>query len=280
MTGMAGPGGAGDRAALAEHISALAVEAAAEILDVAARDIAVSSKSDETPVTEADRRAEEVILAGLGAHYPDIPVVAEEAVSAGHCCDISQGTFFLVDPLDGTKEFINRRTDYTVNIALIEQGRPVAGVVCAPARRAIWRGSGGETGAIAEKASLDEALELGAWQSITCRPPAKPPVIVATRSHMTPETASFLGRFPESACVSVGSSLKFCLLAEGSADIYPRFGPTMEWDTAAGDAVLRAAGGTTRTLDGAPLRYGGQNVGKPFLNPYFIATSHEQFVIA
>lgn len=275
MVGRAGPGGAGDRAALTERLSILAVEAAAEILGVAARGIAVSSKSDETPVTEADRRAEEVILAGLGAHYPDIPVVAEEAVAAGHCCDISQGTFFLVDPLDGTKEFINRRTDYTVNIALIEQGRPVAGVVCAPARRVIWRGASSQAGAIAERAGLDEALKLGAWRPIACRRPAEPPVIVATRSHMTPETASFLGRFPESACVSVGSSLKFCLLAEGSADIYPRFGPTMEWDTAAGDAVLRAAGGMTRTVDGAPLTYGRQSAEKPFLNPHFIATREE-----
>ena len=279
MAGSALTGEAVDLAALVGLFSGLAVRAAVEIAEVASEGIAVSSKPDQSPVTDADRRAEEVILAGLEEHFGAVPVVAEEEVAAGRLPDISGGRFFLVDPLDGTKEFVSRRTDYTVNIALVDDGVPVAGVVCAPARRAIWRGYCSEAGAIAQKAELDETLEPGAWRPIGCRSSAGPPVIVASRSHLTEETAAFITRFPESECVSIGSSLKFCLLAEGQADVYPRFGPTMEWDTAAGDAVLRAAGGTTRTLDGAPLTYGRRNAERPFLNPHFIATSHEQFVI-
>ncbi len=259
---------------LADVICQLAVRAAAEIQQVAATSFAVEEKLDASPVTEADQRAEAVILAGLHAHYPSIPVVAEEEVAAGRVPDVSGGLFFLVDPLDGTKEFVNRRPDYTVNIALIKDAAPVAGVVCAPARSAIWRGHGD----CAQKAALNDQLEIGAWQAIGCRASAEPPVIVASRSHVTPETTAFLDRYPHSECVSIGSSLKFCLVAEGAADIYPRFGPTMEWDTAAGDAVLRAAGGMTRTMDGAPLTYGRQDHDKAFLNPFFMATPRDSIV--
>ena len=267
-----------DLSALVAVISDIAIRAAAEIQQVAARPFEVSEKSDTSPVTEADERAEAIILAGLKAYYPDIPVVAEEEVAAGRIPDVSAGRFFLVDPLDGTKEFVKRRTDYTVNIALVENGAPVAGVVCAPARLAIWRGySDGDTHS-AESSALSETLEVGAWRPMACRDCAEPPVIVASRSHVTPETTAFLDRYPQSECVSVGSSLKFCLVAQGEADIYPRFGPTMEWDTAAGDAVLRAAGGMTRTLDGEPLAYGRRGSEKPFLNPFFIAALRANIV--
>ena len=267
-----------DLPALVGVLSELALRAAAEIQQVAARPFDVSEKPDTSPVTEADERAEAIILAGLKAHYPDIPVVAEEEVAAGRIPDVSAGLFFLVDPLDGTKEFVKRRTDYTVNIALVENGVPVAGVVCAPARLAIWRGySDGDTHR-AETAGLSGTLEAGPWRPMACRDCAEPPVIVASRSHVTPETTAFLDRYPQSECVSVGSSLKFCLVAQGDADIYPRFGPTMEWDTAAGDAVLRAAGGMTRTLDGQPLAYGRHGGDKPFLNPFFIAALRANIV--
>lgn len=267
-----------DLSALVERLAGLAVEAAAEIQQVASRPLEVSEKSDTSPVTEADQRAEAVILAGLKAHFPEIPVVAEEEAAAGRVPDVSAGRFFLVDPLDGTKEFIKRRSDYTVNIALIEDGVPIAGVVCAPARGTMWRGYSSQQASFAEKAGLSDTLEIGDWQPMGCRAPAEPPVIVASRSHVTPETTAFLDRFPGSECVSVGSSLKFCLVAEGGADIYPRFGPTMEWDTGAGDAVLRAAGGMTRTLDGAPLTYGRQDGEKPFLNPFFVAAPRDTLV--
>lgn len=267
-----------DLPALMDVLSGIAVQAAAEIQQVAAKPFEVTEKSDTSPVTEADQRAEAVILAGLKAHCPAIPVVAEEEAAAGRVPDVSAGRFFLVDPLDGTKEFINRRADYTVNIALIENGVPVAGVVCAPARGMIWRGYNDGSIACAEKAALSDALEIGEWRPMGCRAPVAPPTIVASRSHVTPETTAFLDRFPGSECVSIGSSLKFCLVAQGEADIYPRFGPTMEWDTAAGDAVLRAAGGMTRTLDGKPLAYGRQGGEKPFLNPFFVAAPRDTVI--
>ena len=229
----------------------------------------VQYKPDSSPVTEADEKAEQLILAALAQHFPAIPVVAEEAVAAGHVPDISGGLFFLVDPLDGTKEFIAGRNEFTVNIALIRKGIPIAGIVLAPAL---------STGFVAtenraERFVVSDGAISSERQVIGCRGHGKAITAVASRSHDTPETARFLDDHGIDACTAIGSSLKFCLVAEGLADVYPRFSRTMEWDTAAGDAVLRAAGGETRTLDGKPLLYGKRNQAHDadFANPNFIA---------
>lgn len=239
------------------------------ILEVYARGCAVETKPDATPVTEADIRAEETILALLARHLPDIPVVAEEEVAAGRVPDVSGGRFLLIDPLDGTREFISRNGEFTVNIALIENGVPVAGVVHAPVLGLTYLGGAGG----AEKLTLDEALRPVNRQAIAVRAVATPPVALASRSHQDPETAACLQQLGVRECRNIGSSLKFGLLAEGLADVYPRFGRTMEWDTAAGDAVLRAAGGVTLQIDATPLTYGKRQ--RPdmadFANPAFMA---------
>ncbi len=226
-------------------------------------------KPDSSPVTLADERAEAQILAGLEHLCPGIPVVAEEAAAAGKAGTTGLSRFILVDPLDGTREFIGRRPEFTVNIALIEDGVPVAGVVYAPALGRAYVGS--PEGA--ERLMVSETFSVTGRERITVRPPREKPVAVISRSHITPETMAWLAEEAIDHSVAIGSSLKFCLLAEGSADIYPRFGRTMEWDTAAGDAVLRAAGGTTETLDGLDLTYGKvhRSGTVDFANPDFIA---------
>ena len=250
-------------------LEAAALAAGEAIMDIYRAGVRVDVKADLSPVTEADRRAEAVILAALAAHYPDIPVIAEESVSAGTVPDISGGTFFLVDPLDGTREFIAARDEFTVNIALVSGGVPRAGIVYAPARNVGYIAGGGR----AERFETDGTATVTARRSIACRPCPRQVVAVGSRSHDTPETARFLAEHGIEDTCPIGSSLKFCLVAEGTADLYPRFGRTMEWDTAAGDAVLRAAGGETRTLDGHPLAYGkrGQAQDADFANPHFIA---------
>ena len=247
----------------------VAISAGKAILEVYHAGPNVTLKQDASPVTEADERAEAIILEGLARAFPDIPVVAEESVAAGRIPDIQGGRFFLVDPLDGTKEFINKRDDFTVNIALIENGAPVAGIVYAPARGAAWAGQGGKV----EKLLVDENFTVSSRRPIGCRTPAAELTAVASRSHNSPETEAFLAEKGIKSTKSVGSSLKFCLVAEGDADVYPRFGRTMEWDTAAGDAVLRAAGGMTLDLDGNPFRYGKtrQAGDTDFANGHFIA---------
>ncbi len=258
-------------AAMLEFLTSLAVDAGREILDVRAHGIETDWKTDQSPVTEADRRAEAVILKGLRTRYPDIPVVAEEEISAGRSPEALDGRFILVDPMDGTREFINGRPDFTVNIALIENGEPVAGVVFVPARGELFAGAG--TSAWTQQVTANG--ECGKREPIVCRKSPHPPVIVASKSHATAETDAFIERFAGAETVSIGSSLKFCLIAAGRADLYPRFGRTMEWDTAAGDAILRAAGGATVTLDGKPLIYGkrGRAHEADFANPFFISAS-------
>jgi 3'(2'),5'-bisphosphate nucleotidase len=244
----------------------LALRAGRAILDVYATEFAVERKADASPVTEADRRAEAAILAGLRQMAPGIPVIAEEEVAAGRIPAVD-GLFFLVDPLDGTKEFLARNGEFTVNIALVKDGIPVAGVVHAPALGTIY--GGGPGGAV--KAAVTGQTP-GAWQPIKVRSAPAAIVAIGSRSHGSAATAAWLTRFPGAAFVSAGSSLKFCLIAEGAADVYPRFGRTMEWDTAAGDAVLRAAGGMVATLDGRPLAYGKRlQADAPYANPHFVA---------
>jgi 3'(2'), 5'-bisphosphate nucleotidase len=246
-----------------------ALAAGRVILDIYAHGCTVDIKPDASPVTEADIRAEEVILAILREQLPDIPVVAEEQVAAGIVPDISGGRFLLIDPLDGTREFISRNGEFTVNIALIENGVPVAGVVYAPALDVTYLGD--DKGAW--RLTVDQSQTVLARQPIRVRPVAAPPVAVSSRSHQDVETDAYLQQIQSTDSRCIGSSLKFGLLAEGLADVYPRFSRTMEWDTAAGDAVLRAAGGATVTTDGAPLTYGKRR--RPdiadFANPAFIS---------
>jgi 3'(2'), 5'-bisphosphate nucleotidase len=244
---------------LLPKVLAIADRAGALILEHYAGETAVATKADRSPVTAADEAAEALILAGLAELTPDIPVVAEEAVARGEIPAVGGGLFWLVDPLDGTREFLSRNGEFTVNIGLVDAGRPLMGVVTAPAKGCAWWGAMGQ-GACRREADAVEEIRARA------RPPAGA-VAVASRSHRDAETDAWLAAQGITDTVSAGSSLKFCLVAEGKADVYPRFGTTMEWDTAAGHAVLRAAGGRVRTVAGEPFTYG-----KPdFRNPGFIA---------
>jgi 3'(2'), 5'-bisphosphate nucleotidase len=225
-------------------------------------------KSDQSPVTDADEEAEKLILARLKDTAPDVAVVAEEEMAAGRLPKIGDH-FFLVDPLDGTKEFINQNGEFTVNIAEIENGIAVRGVVYAPAKNRLFLGEIGG-GAYEVDTQVTRAPDLGAARAIHVRPaPRDGLTAVASRSHRDKKTDEYLAHYPVKDFITAGSSLKFCLVAAGEADIYPRHGTTMEWDTAAGHAVLSAAGGTVTRLDGSPLRYG--RVVDGFTNPHFVA---------
>ena len=215
-------------------------------------------KSDRSPVTDADEEAERLILAELAKAFPGVPVVAEEEAAAGRISEVGS-RFFLVDPVDGTKEFLKRGGEFTVNIGEIADGEPVSGVVLAPAIGRLFLG-----------AAQEGAFELsnGSLQPIAARTPAPDGLVaVSSRSHPDAKTDELLKTLPIKGQTNAGSSLKFCLVAAGEADIYPRAGTTMEWDTAAGHAVLKAAGGKVTNWDGSPFRYGKQD----FRNGPFIA---------
>lgn len=244
----------------------LALAAGEKILDIAAEGFAVEHKADSSPVTRADRAAEDIILDGLARDVAAIPVIAEERMASEGAPENPGPEFFLVDALDGTREFVAGRPDYTVNIALVRAGAPVLGVVYAPERAMLWQG--GPDGASA--ARIDASGRAFDRRTIVTSAAQSPPRIVASVSHRTPATDAFIAGHAGAPVLAIGSSLKFCLVAAGEADLYPRFGRTMEWDIAAGDAVLRAAGGMTRTLDGAPLAYGKW---PEFANPDFIAAA-------
>ncbi|ESQ88920.1 3'-5'-bisphosphate nucleotidase [Asticcacaulis sp. AC460] len=250
------------------NLNPIMLAAGAEILRIYATDFAVVSKSDASPVTAADEAAEAVILKGLSELAPEIPVVAEEEAAAGRIPQIAN-RFFLVDPLDGTKEFISKNGEFTVNIALVENGIPVAGAVYAPALNKIYWGATGEGAFMAD---VTDGV-IGDAHPIRVRPVAGALTAIGSRSHGGAETEAYLTQFNVAEFKPAGSSLKFCLIAAGEADIYPRMGRTMEWDTAAGDAVLRAAGGRVETLDGRPLAYGKRNQAgdSDFANPHFVA---------
>lgn len=257
-----------DAAARAKLLDALVVaarEAGAAIWRIFQEEFEVLVKADASPVTVADQAAEAVILAALARLAPEIPVVAEEEVAAGRIPAVG-ARFFLVDPLDGTKEFIKRGTDFTVNIALVEDGQPTLGVVYAPARSTMYAGDVPSRTAWTSDVAPDQGAE-SVRRPIAVRVPASPPVAVASKSHDTPETEAYLRACGVTERTSIGSSLKFCLVAAGEADLYARPAPTCEWDTAAGHAVLSAAGGRVFGLDGSPFRYA-----KPkFFNPGFVA---------
>jgi len=249
-----------DYVRLLDDLAAGAREAGEAILEVVRRGFEVESKQDASPVTEADRAAEMIILGVLARAAPGVPVIAEEEVAAGRI-PAHDETYFLVDPLDGTKEFIRGGDDYTVNIGLIESGTPKLGVVFAPATGRLHGGS------IGHGAWIDEGKGR---RRISSRTRSDVTTAVASKSHLNQATIDYLqAAVGNCSYVSIGSSLKFCIVAEGKADIYPRAAPTSEWDTAAGHAVLLAAGGLVDGPDGEALRYGK----RAFLNRAFVATS-------
>jgi len=227
--------------------------------------LSVRSKADGSPVTDADEAVEAVILDGLAKLLPELPVVAEERVASQAPPPLG-GTFVLVDPLDGTKEFIAGRDEYTVNLGIVSNSAPVAGIIAAPAQRRLWRGV---VGFGAERLALAGG-DFGAVENIHTRAwPSAGAVALVSRSHRDPATQPLLSRLPVAATESCGSSLKFCRVAEGSADVYPRFGSTSEWDIAAGHALVVAAGGAVAAPDGRPLAYGRSETN--FRVPGFIA---------
>lgn len=252
-----------DPASLLEPVLRMTEQAGATIMDVVRAGFDVQQKGDSSPVTIADQRAEAILVAALKECAPNIPIVAEEQASAGDIPDVGDDPFFLVDPLDGTKEFIRGGKSFTVNVALILNKEPVFGVVYAPATDRLFYGHGPNTAHV-----IDGFQAGGKAKAMTVRK-ADPQhlTIVASHSHRNPETEAYLAHYPDAETVSIGSSLKFCLVAAGEADLYPRLGPTMEWDTAAGHAVLMAAGGRVTTPSGDPFLYT-----KPdFRNGFFMA---------
>lgn len=255
---------------LLDALATLVVEAGRAILDVyEGPEIASRTKDDRSPVTDADDRAEAILVLGLAKLLPGVTVIAEEGCSRDGAPDFAPATFLLVDPLDGTREFLARNGEFTVNIGLIENGRPTLGCVHAPALGATWVGAVG-SGARLGRAAVRDIPTPAQYRPIAVRPaPAGGPCAVASRSHSDAATEAFLTEIGAAERRSAGSSLKFCLVAEGEADVYPRFGPTMEWDTAAGHAVLAAAGGTVTNPDGSDFLYGKSATG--FKNGPFVA---------
>jgi 3'(2'), 5'-bisphosphate nucleotidase len=258
-------------------LNQLAIRAGEEILKIYSQPLAVENKADGSPVTKADAAAEKIILAGLAELFPDVPVVAEEAVEAGSLPEAGD-RYFLVDPLDGTKEFLKKNGEFTVNIALIDNGAPIFGVVAAPALDEIFWGSCPVDGSGAR--AFRGAIENGTVtdvQPISVRDvPDNGLSVLASRSHLSEETADLINRLSVAEQLSVGSSLKLCWVAAGRADLYPRLAPTMQWDIAAGDAVVRAAGGSVVFADsGKDFVYRlPENAKKDDLrNPHFIAVS-------
>lgn len=243
-----------------KQVSGIATRAGAEIMKVYETDFAVETKDDQSPVTKADKVAEAVILRSIREGLTDrFPIVSEEAASEGHIPDVKNTAFWLIDPLDGTKEFINKNGEFTVNIALIENGKPVLGVVYVPTTETMYSASAAGT-FVKRKEEAEKQIQCNVLGS-------DPITAVVSRSHRSPEVDDYLKDFNIGKEMSAGSSLKFCLIAEGMADLYPRFGRTMEWDTAAGHAVLRFAGGSVKTVDGDELTYGKSD----HENPHFIA---------
>jgi 3'(2'), 5'-bisphosphate nucleotidase len=253
-----------NRQELLEAALEIATEAGAAIMQVYGREFAVELKDDRSPLTEADRAAHRIIVAGLGRLSPRLPVLSEE--SAAHELEDRRqwDPFWLVDPLDGTKEFIKRTGEFTVNIALVEGHKPVLGVVVAPAIGTAYAGAAG-LGAFKLSGGQRRPIEVQ-------RPAAEPLRVVGSRSHANPDLEAFLAEIGPHELKPMGSSLKICLVAEGDADLYPRLGPTSEWDTGAAEAVLIAAGGSMMDLTGKPLAY---NTRESVLNPHFLAVGDD-----
>lgn len=254
-----------DRTSLA--LAGIAWRAGRAIMEVYGGDFVARMKADDTPVTLADQRAEAVILSALAVLLPGVPLISEESFDAAQAAPAPGSPFVLVDPLDGTREFIKRNGEFTVNIALVEAGRPLAGCVYAPAVGEMYF-SGTSAHALAQDPGA--AFDPSAARPIAARTaPATGAIALVSRSHRDPDTERFLAGIDGVRTESIGSSLKFCRIAAGQADLYPRFGPTMEWDVAAGHAVLQAAGGRLTTPDGAEFSYG--NFARGLRNGPFIA---------
>lgn len=238
----------------------IAREAGAAIMEIYAGDFQVETKSDKSPLTRADRDSHEIIVQRLHEHFPEIHVLSEEGRDIDFAERSQWKRFWLVDPLDGTKEFIKKNGEFTVNIALIEDGRVVFGVVYVPAQQTLYWGG------VDQPAMMQVVQEAPQEIRVRSVVPQQGLTVVMSRSHPSPELEGFLTGLMVADAVSVGSSLKFCVVAEGKADLYPRLGPTMEWDTAAGHAVVEAAGGEVCTLQGEVMRYNKPDL----LNPFFV----------
>ena len=258
---------------ICEIFRSLALASGDVIMDVYnSSKLEVLLKSDDSPVTLADKKADEVISNGLKKNFPEIPVITEENVKSH---DLNASVFFIVDPLDGTKEFIKSRRDFTVNIALVAHGEPIRGIVYAPARQRLFYTD--ENGEAVEEMADFSVSKMGLIKKIkTAFSDNTALKVVASKSHRDKKTDEYISKYNYKELVSAGSSLKFCLIAAGEADLYPRFGPTMEWDTAAGHAVLSAAGGIVLQIENKqPLKYGKPN----YKNPFFIASSENVILI-
>ncbi len=243
----------------------VADEASEKVLHIYQSDFKVSYKDDESPITAADVASHEIIVKGLRNISPDIPILSEEGAQAPWEERKHWRRFWLIDPIDGTRDFTQRTGEFTVNIAMIEDGVPVMGVVTAPALKEAFWGIKGE--------GAHKRDRTGQVHRIRVAEPKATRRVVASKNHMNDETRNFIRALGPHRTVQAGSSLKFCRIAEGHADLYPRMGPTSEWDTGAAHAVLLAAGGNVYTLDGEPLQYGKEDV----LNPYFIAVGNWYF---
>lgn len=239
---------------LARLFAALVVDAGRIAMEALARpEIATRLKTDSSPVSEADERIEDYLTEALGRALPGVPVIAEEAASRGESAPHGDA-FLLIDPVDGTREFIARSAEFSVNLALVHRGAPKAGAIFAPALDEVWFAGGQAFGARARPGDPLPAAQD--WRRLATRKRPAALTALVSKSHLVAETVDFLATLPIGDRVPMGSSIKFCRIAEGAADIYPRFGRTMEWDTAAGDAILRAAGGAVLEPSGAPLAYG------------------------
>ncbi len=248
-----------DYSTFLEPTQEIAIEAGRKILDIYDQDFDVSDKEDGSPLTEADEKSHAVILRLLTELTPDIPVLSEESEYVDYNKRKSWHQFWLVDPLDGTKEFVKRNGEFTVNIALIDGRRPVLGVVYVPVTGLCYSACHGQGAFRKEGPCASEEIRVRQYDG-------GKPVVVASRSHASDELQAYLDKIGDCDFVSMGSSLKFCLVAQGSADIYPRLGPTSEWDTAAAQCVVELAGGHVTDLEGNPLSYNKSNI----LNPHFL----------
>ena len=251
-----------DLATLAESLMPIVERAAVAIMRIYDGAFAVQNKDDNSPLTLADLESQRVIVDGLKGITPDIPILSEESAAAPWAERRTWRELWVVDPLDGTREFVKRNGEFTINIALVVEHEPVLGLVSAPAQKLTYWGIAG-VGAFTRPRD-------GEARRIHTAPPQKPLRVVGSRSHASSQTAAYLARLGPHVMSSVGSSLKFCLLAEGKAELYPRFGATSEWDTAAGQAVLEAAGGHVTRPDGHRLRY---NCRESLINGDFVAFS-------
>ncbi len=251
---------------IALFLAEAALAAGPAVMEEYERGCEVRSKEDGSPVTAADHRAEAIICDHLARMAPSPPICAEESTAAGTPITTVE-RFLLVDPLDGTREFLSGNGEFTINVALIERGAPIAGAVYAPAIGRSW--IGGDAAFVSETPLGSALPDKKGWRRIHTRPAPASLTALVSRSHADAESESFLKRLPIGDASQAGSSLKFCLIAEGLGDVYPRFAPTMEWDTAAGDAVLRAAGGVVLNAAGTPLVYG--KVDRGLRNGPFVA---------